>query len=214
MRIAILGGTFDPIHNGHLAAARLVAAALETDEVLFIPAFSPPHKQDVRMTSAFHRFAMVALATTPYDGFRVSAVEVDTLGPRYSVETLGQIRRSHPEASFVFITGTDMFQEIEEWKDYRHLFELTRFAVVQRPGYPMRDDIAPFQTVLGSSKAGWSDAEADEKNPGTPRVYYFPGLDESISSTRIRDEANRGGSLGEWIPAAVETYIARNELYQ
>jgi len=95
-RIAILGGTFDPIHNGHLAAAQTVATTFEVDEVHFVPAFSPPHKRSQGMTSPFHRCAMVALATVPFDRFRTSTLEVDALEERYTVQTLEAMRRSHP----------------------------------------------------------------------------------------------------------------------
>src|SRR5437667_2715233 len=98
MRIAILGGTFDPIHNGHLAAAQSVAETFHVDEVHFVPAFSPPHKQSRGITSPFHRFAMVALATVSFDRFRASAMEVDALEKRYTVETLEAMKQLHPGA--------------------------------------------------------------------------------------------------------------------
>src|SRR5438093_3675281 len=101
-RIAILGGTFDPIHNGHLAAAQTVATTLQADEVHLVPAFSPPHKQSSGMTSPFHRCAMVALATVPFERFRTSTIEVDTLEKRYTVETLEAMRRVHPGADLLF----------------------------------------------------------------------------------------------------------------
>src|SRR5438309_2273948 len=96
MRIAIMGGTFDPIHNGHLAAAESVAETFQVDEVHFVPAFSPPHKQSREMTSPFHRFAMVALATVSIDRFRPSTIEVDSLERRYTVETLETMKNAYP----------------------------------------------------------------------------------------------------------------------
>src|ERR1700759_4404573 len=98
MRIAILGGTFDPIHNGHLAAAQSVAEAFEIDEVHFVPTFSPPHKQSQEITSPFHRFAMVALATNPFERFRSSSIEVDSLEKGYSVDLLDAMRVAYPAA--------------------------------------------------------------------------------------------------------------------
>src|SRR5437764_15098012 len=133
MRIAILGGSFDPIHNGHLAAAQSVAETFQVDEFHFVPAFTPPHKTSRGMTSPFHRFAMVALATISIDRFRTSTIEVDALEKRYTVETLETIRGVHPEAELLFIAGTDMFQEIESWRNYRRLFELAHLAIVHRP---------------------------------------------------------------------------------
>src|SRR5262245_33752793 len=129
MKIAILGGTFDPIHNGHLTVAQSVASAFQADEVHFVPAFSLPHKQREGITSPFHRFAMVALATSPVDRFRTSTIEVDALKKRYTVETLELMKRSYPDAELLFIIGTDMYQEFESWKDFRRLFELAHLVV-------------------------------------------------------------------------------------
>src|SRR5215510_543207 len=117
MRIAILGGTFDPIHNGHLAAAHSVADIFQVDEVHFVPAFSPPHKQSRGITSPFHRVAMVALATVSFDRFRTSTIEVDAFERRYTVETLEAMKQENPDAELLFIVGTDMYQEFETWKN-------------------------------------------------------------------------------------------------
>src|SRR5882672_3162683 len=143
MRIAILGGTFDPIHNGHLAAAQTVATTFQVDEVHFVPAFSPPHKESRGITSPFHRFAMVALATISIDRFRTSTIEVDALERRYTVDTLEAMKKSNPGAELLFIIGTDMFQEIESWRNYRRLFELAHMVIVNRPGFPFRENVVP-----------------------------------------------------------------------
>src|SRR5262249_28785996 len=147
MRIAIMGGTFDPIHNGHLAAAQSVVETFLVDEVHFVPAFSPPHKQSRGITSPFHRFAMVALATVSFNRFRPSTIEVDALEKRYTVETLDAMKQAYPGAELLFIVGTDMYQEIETWKSYRRLFELAHLVIVNRPGFPFREDVAPFKVL-------------------------------------------------------------------
>ena len=208
MRIAILGGTFDPIHNGHLASAQTVADIFQVNEVHFVPAFSPPHKQLREITSPFHRFAMVALATLPFNGFRTSTIEVDALGKRYTVETLEQMGRQYAGATLLFIVGTDMYQEIGTWKDYRHLFDLAHLVVVNRPGFPFREDIAPFQVL-------------EEKQPVTlpegpsanNAVFYLPFVQQPISSTEIREDLKRGGEVRQWIPSQVWSYIEKNKLY-
>src|ERR1041384_7170016 len=105
MRIAILGGTFDPIHNGHLTAAQSVAETFQVDEVHFVPVFSPPHKPSRGITSPFHRFAMVALATIPVERFRTSTIEVDALERRYTVETLEKMKLAYPRSELLFIIG-------------------------------------------------------------------------------------------------------------
>jgi nicotinate-nucleotide adenylyltransferase len=204
MRIAILGGTFDPIHNGHLAAAQSVAEAFQVDEVHFVPAFSPPHKESRGITSPFHRFAMVALATNAVDRFRASTIEVDSLRRRYTVETLESMKQSYPGAELLFIIGTDMYQDIETWKDFRRLFGLARLVIVNRPGFPFREDVAPFQ-VLHEKQVVTNTKET--------AVFYLPFVQQPISSTGIRDDFRRGAEVRDCLPPLVWRYIERHSLY-
>src|SRR5215475_4440150 len=191
MRIAILGGTFDPIHNGHLAAARSVAETFQVDEVQFVPAFSPPHKQRHGISSPFHRFAMVALATVSIDRFRSSTIEVDALERRYTVETLESMKQAYPGAELLFIVGTDMYQEIETWKNFQRLFELAHLVIVNRPGFPFREDIAPYQILREKQTA---------TVPGEPTVFYLPFVEQPISSTDIRDDCRKGEAVSHRLP--------------
>jgi nicotinate-nucleotide adenylyltransferase len=204
MRIAILGGTFDPIHNGHLTAAQSVAETFQVDELHFVPAFTPPHKVASGLTSPFHRFAMVALATISIDRFRTSTIEVDALERRYTVDTLEAMKKSHPGAELLFIIGTDMFQEIESWRNYRRLFELAHIVIVNRPGFPFRENVVPCQ-VLTEKKA--------VVLPEKPAVFYLPFVRQPISSTEIRDERKRGTDVSQWVPPLVSNYIEKNKLY-
>src|SRR6266581_6931604 len=204
MRIAILGGSFDPIHNGHLAAAQSVAETFQVDELHFVPAFTPPHKTSREMPSPFHRFAMVALATISIDRFRTSTIEVDALEKRYTVETLAAMKKSFPGADLLFIIGTDMYQEIENWRDYRRLFDLAHLVIVNRPGFPFRADVAPFQVLEEDQPAGL---------PEKTMVSYLPFVRQPISSTEIRDDRKRGEEVSQWLPPLVWSYIERNELY-
>ena len=205
MKIAILGGTFDPIHNGHLLLARSVVETFDIDEFHFVPAFAPPHKPGTGIASPFHRFAMVALATDSDESFVVSTIETDRLEPRYSVETLEVMHQEFPGASLLFITGTDMYGEIEEWKDYKRLFDLASIAVVQRPGFPMREDIAPFETLTPETRTA----------PGeSPGVYYLPWVQNDVSSTDVRKAAAAGDDTEQWVPPSVAAYIRRHRLYQ
>ena len=204
MRIAILGGTFDPIHNGHLAAAKSVAETFLVDEVHFVPAFSPPHKQSRGITSPFHRFAMVALATLSFDRFRTSTIEVDAFERRYTVETLETMKKAYPDSELLFIIGTDMYQEFESWKNFRRLFELAHLVIVNRPGFPFRKDVAPFQIL-------------NEKQmvtlPRNTSVFYLPFVQQPISSTEIRGDCRKGAEVRQWLPPLVWSYIERNKLY-
>jgi nicotinate-nucleotide adenylyltransferase len=204
MRIAILGGTFDPIHNGHLAAAHSVAETFQVDEVHFVPAFSPPHKQSRGITSPFHRFAMVALATLPIERFRTSTIEVDALERRYTVETLETMKKAYPDSEFLFIIGTDMYQEIETWKNFRRLFELAHLVIVNRPGFPFREDVAPFQILSEKQKVTL---------PTNTSVFYLPFVQQPISSTEIRGDCRKGAEVRQWLPPLVWSYIERNKLY-
>jgi nicotinate-nucleotide adenylyltransferase len=203
MRIAILGGTFDPIHNGHLAAAQSVAETFQVDEFHFVPAFTPPHKAS-RITSPFHRFAMVALATISIERFRTSTIEVDALEKRYTVETLELMKKSDPGAELLFVIGTDMYQEIETWRDYRRLFELAHLVIVNRPGFPFREDLAPFQIIREKKAVAL---------PEKTTVFYLPFVQQPISSTVIRDDRKRGANVSQWLPPLVWSYIEKNKLY-
>jgi nicotinate-nucleotide adenylyltransferase len=207
MRIAILGGTFDPIHNGHLAAAQSVEETFPVDEVHFVPAFSPPHKSH-GITSPFHRCAMVALATVPFDRFRTSTIEVDTLERRYTVETLEAMKRTYPGAELLFIIGTDMYQEIESWKNFRRLFELARLVIVNRPGFPFREDVAEYQ-ILNDKEL----ATITKDSPLPQTVFYLPFVEQPISSSAIREERKRGEAVNQWLPASVWSYIEKHKLY-
>lgn len=199
-----MGGTFDPIHNGHLAAAQSVAETFLVDEVHFVPAFSPPHKPSRGITSPFHRFAMVSLATLSVDRFRPSTIEVDALEKRYTVETLETMKKAYPDSELLFIIGTDMYQEIETWKSFRRLFELAHLVIVNRPGFPFREDVAPFQIL------------SEKQTVTLPRdttVFYLPFVKQPISSTEIRGDRKRGAKVSQWLPPLVWSYIERNKLY-
>ncbi len=204
MRIAIIGGTFDPIHNGHLAAAQSVASTFKVDEVHFVPAFSPPHKQTRGMASPFHRFAMVVLATMPFAQFRTSTVEVDALEKRYTVETLERFRQMYPEAEMLFVVGTDMYKEIESWRDFRRLFDLAHLVIVNRPGFPFREDVAPFRVLNPDDSV-----ELSSKNS----VFYLPFVEQPVSSTEIRDKRKGGEDVRQCLPPQVWSYIEKNNLY-
>lgn len=199
-----MGGTFDPIHNGHLAAAQSVADIFQVDEVHFVPAFSPPHKQSRGITSPFHRFAMVALATVSIDRFRTSTIEVDALEKRYTVETLQAMKEASPSSELLFIIGTDMYQEIETWKNFRQLFDLAHLVIVNRPGFAFRENIAPFHVVQKNQAVTL---------PQKTGVFYLPFVEQPISSTAIRDGLKRGEVVSQWLPPLVWSYIERNRVY-
>jgi len=204
VRIAILGGTFDPIHNGHLAAAVSVSSAFRTDQVHFVPAYIAPHKQSQESISAFHRFAMIALAISPFEGFRVSAAEVDALEKRYTVDTLERMRSENPDSELLFVLGTDMYRDFETWKNYRAMFTLAHLAVVHRPDFAFREDLAPYRVIREGEQVTL---------PMTPGVFYLPFVEQPVSSTAIRDACRSGGDASRWVPPVVWNYIERHKLY-
>ena len=147
---------------------------------------------------------MVALATISFERFRTSTIEVDALEKRYTVETLEAMKKAYPDSELLFIVGTDMFQEIESWRNFRRLFELAHLVIVNRPGFPFREDVAPFQIL-------------DEKQtvtlPKDPTVFYLPFVKQPISSTDIRSERKKGAEVSHCLPPLVWSYIERNKLY-
>jgi nicotinate-nucleotide adenylyltransferase len=204
VRIAILGGTFDPIHNGHLAVACSVSSTFRTDEVHFVPAYSAPHKQSHESISAFHRFAMIALAIAPFDGFRVSTIEVDAMEKRYTVDTLERMSAEDPDGEFLFALGTDMYRDFETWKNYRAVLKLAHLAVVHRPGFAFREDLAPYR-VLQEGEA--------VTLPDQPGVYYLPFVQQPVSSTAIREGRRNGEDFSHCVPAPVWSYMEKHNLY-
>jgi nicotinate-nucleotide adenylyltransferase len=129
---------------------------------------------------------------------------VDALEKRYTVQTLEAMKRSYPGAQLLFIIGTDMYQELESWKDYRKLFELAHLAIVNRPGFSFREDLAPFQVV--------TEIEAVPL-PAEPAVFYLPFVEQPISSTEIRDDRRRGFQVSQRLPPMVWNYIEKHKLY-
>src|SRR5215471_13971497 len=138
-RVGIYGGTFDPVHNGHLEVARRVLELFELDEVMFVPACVPPHKRNATITSAFHRFAMVALATAADQRLLVSTVELEAPDKPYAVNTVARMRETlGNEAELFFIVGADSWLEITTWKDWQRLLTLCHLIVVARPGFDLK----------------------------------------------------------------------------
>jgi nicotinate-nucleotide adenylyltransferase len=190
-RHGILGGTFDPIHLGHLRAAETAREALGLDGVTFVPSGVPPHGK-VPRAAAGDRLAMTLLATAGCRRFLVSDMEVRRQGPSYTVDTLARWREERPADEAFLIVGPDAFRDMATWKDRSRLLGLCTVAVVGRPGEP---DPVP----------GWTDAAL--------RVRVAPGPLLSISSTEVRERLAAGGSVRYLVPLAVAEYIEKRGLY-
>ncbi len=198
IRLGIMGGTFDPIHNGHLLAAEEVRIGFGLDSVLFIPSSHPPHKQGKKISDGFHRYTMAVLATVDHPQFSVSTVELDRPGLSYSVDTVSTLKDGLPEGSeILFITGADAIAQILSWKDAEKLLSLCDFVAVTRPGYSM-SGIDRVKEHLGSLAA---------------RVHVFPITGFAISSSDIRERVKTGRPIRYLVPAAVEEYIHKMGLY-
>jgi nicotinate-nucleotide adenylyltransferase len=213
VRAGILGGTFDPVHFGHLRAAEEVADAFDLSTVMFIPAAKPPHKEERELTSFSHRWRMLELAVAGNPRFALSDVENRRPGKSYSVETLTQLlSQLGQEALLYFIVGLDAFLALPTWHRYRDLFSLCHFVVVARPGYSLAELDDMLRTAVSEGY------RFDEHVPGfihperrTVYVRQVTLLD--ISSSKIREYVSRGRSVRYLLPVEVESYIHEQELY-
>ena len=196
-RIGIMGGTFDPLHNGHLACAAAAQDALELDEVLFIPCGVPSFKQETVAASAKDRLAMTRLGVAGHAGFAVDALEVERPGTTYTVDTLHALHERYPEAELVFITGADAARTLPIWYRADELARLARFAVVARDGDGLS---AEEQRKL--SDAGFTIVMLADVRTG------------DVSSHEIRSLVKEGKPLGALVPEAIERYIIENGLYR
>ena len=215
-RIGILGGTFNPVHLGHLAAADEVRDRLKLDKVLFVPSFLPPHKSEEDMPSAVQRQEMVRLAIKGNPHFTVSDVEIRRGGRSYTVDTIEALHKVHPGAELYFITGLDSFLEIGTWKEWERLMELCSFVVLSREGCRFRDiSKLAFLNAPEHELAALDGREKEEAvfRTGNMRVHLerIPFYD--ISSTDIRARLRAGRSIKYHLPDAVEHYIIENKLY-
>jgi nicotinate-nucleotide adenylyltransferase len=199
-KIGIMGGTFDPIHYGHLAAAEAVRAGLGLDKVIFIPAGNPPHKQSHIITGSEHRYLMTVLATASNPNFEVSRIEVDKDEVTYTVDTIKDLRRIYGENTEIyFITGADAVLELMTWHKIQELLTLCRFIAVTRPGFDKQELEQKIR-------------EISSKYDGEIVFVEVPLMD--ISSTDIRERSGCGKPVKYLLPEAVEEYIDKNGLYK
>ncbi|ANC29754.1 Nicotinate-nucleotide adenylyltransferase [Isoptericola dokdonensis DS-3] len=190
-RVGVMGGTFDPVHHGHLVAASEAAALLELDEVVFVPTGKPSFKQSTRVSPAEHRYLMTVIATASNPRFTVSRVDIDRPGLTYTVDTLRDLRAERPDADLYFITGADAIAQLLGWKDSAELWQMAHFVAVTRPGHQLTVDGLP---------------------PGAVTTLEVPAL--AISSTDCRRRAAAGEPVWYLVPDGVVQYIAKHGLYR
>jgi nicotinate-nucleotide adenylyltransferase len=190
-RIGVMGGTFDPIHHGHLVAASEVSSRFDLDEVIFVPTGEPWQKTGRTVSSAEDRYLMTVVATASNPRFSVDRVDIDRSGSTYTVDTLRELRQRYPCAQLYFITGADALAQILSWHDAAELFELAHFVGVTRPGYELADEHLP---------------------EGSVSLVEVPAL--AISSTECRDRVRKGRPVWYLVPDGVVQYITKRCLYR
>jgi len=214
-RIGVFGGTFDPVHNGHLKAALAVGRRFGLSRVLFVPSNIPPHKARADMAAAADRMAMVRLALRGRARCAASPLEVRAGGRSYSIRTLRRIRRLHPRARIFFIVGTDAFLEIETWKEWRSVLDESLFIVMTRPGVSLaRARRAPGPEYAGRIRLVRRAERVREEWLTSYRIFLFPIDALDIAATEIRARVRDGRPIAGLVPAAVGRYIRERGLYK
>jgi nicotinate-nucleotide adenylyltransferase len=218
--IGILGGTFDPVHMGHIAVAAAARQALGLEAVQLVPTRTPPHRTRPPYASIYHRFAMTALAALSGEGMQVSDLDCETPGPSYTSLLLDRLHNhDYRTSQIVFIVGADAFAEIATWHNYPAILEQCHFAVISRPGQ-QTDELrarlphlaARFVPVAeGTTAAAGGSSIPTESRP--PAVFLIDAATPDVSSTDIRERRRAGLSIDGLVPALVEQYIRRHALY-
>ena len=214
MKIGLFGGTFDPIHWGHLRSAEEVSETFGLDRVYFIPAAVPPHKRGQTTTPARDRLRMVRLAVAKNPRFSVSTAEIARAGVSYSIDTIREFAaKSDPGDSLYFIIGLDAFREIGTWKDFADIFPLCNFIVTSRPGSMEKD---PFKgTGVAVKKLFCYDFKQNSyRHKSGTRIHFDELTDIAISASEIRALVKKGKSIRYLLPFEVEDYIKRRALYR
>jgi nicotinate-nucleotide adenylyltransferase len=200
-RIGIFGGTFDPVHLGHLIMAEQCREQGQLDQVWFIPAARPPHKQDRPLTGFVHRAEMLALAIAGIPAFRIEELEKDRPGPSYTAETLQELHGRFPDRQFALLLGSDCLPDLPGWKNPTRIMELAELLVFSRPGWPLRSEEEVRQSLGLTLEA-----------PLRLRVVPAPLID--ISSRDLRQRIAQHRSVRFLVPRAVECYIEEKKLYR
>ena len=218
-RIGLLGGTFDPVHNGHLGLAEEVLETFHLDRIVFVPACLAPHNSGGHVTPAQHRLAMLRLATESNPAFAVSEIELKRGGVSYTIETLKDLQSEHPEWDIHLIMGADTFNELVTWKEVCSVITICNLLIGSRPGtilnYPEKTLQGLFPDASPPYLPGKKEAQTtvfQHRETGT-RLTFFEIRPRDISSSQIREKIAAGAEVKNWLPAEVENYIIDHRLY-
>jgi nicotinate-nucleotide adenylyltransferase len=211
-RIGVLGGTFDPVHNGHLAIAGHVLKLMQLDSILFIPAARPPHKVHLHLTPFSHRLAMLECAVKDNPRYFVSSMEEQRKGPSYSIDTLKELRENFDtDVRLFFIVGMDAFVEIDTWKDYHLIPGLADLVVIDRPDYPLG---LAGRTVGKLGDYNYKPRDSAWVASDHSGMIFGVGMSPvDVSSTMVRERLGASLAVTNYLPGAVEEYIIREGLF-
>ena len=214
-RIGVFGGTFNPIHLGHVKACLEVQRVFALDKILFIPSYIPPHKGSSDIVAPSHRLKMVELAVAKYPQFIPSPIEIEAKGKSYSILTLSKLIEHYPNAWVFFILGVDAFLEIESWREYEKVLQQCHFIVISRPGYHLKD----AEHVLGGKYKRWihqvsAQQEMKEELFKRYKIFLLPVSALDLSSQEVRKRIKNRKSITGCVAESVEGYIMKNKLYQ
>ena len=219
-RIALYGGTFDPVHNGHMSVARALLQLFALDEVVFIPAHVAPHKRSREVSPALKRYAMLALATQSESQMRVSTFELDAPESPYTVETLGRMKEKYgSEAHLFFVMGADSWTDIKTWREWERVLLLTNHIVMARPGYELdtshvTEEIRERIVDLRGAEPG--EITRSSGSSETEKIYVTDAVQVDISATMIRQLVSQGQD-NDWpslVPQPVAEFIGKYRLYR
>jgi nicotinate-nucleotide adenylyltransferase len=210
----LYGGTFDPVHQGHLDVARRVGKLFEIDEILFVPAQLAPHKLVRPVTPAIHRYAMLVLATKDDPQLRISTFELDAPDRRYTVDTLTHFQQTLVEDELFFIMGADSWADIETWRNWEQLLTMTNHIVVTRPGHSVDIEHSPFINRIIDMRGRTQISEL--KDARTPRIFITDVVMDDIAATDIRRFCREGrfDELRGSVPDAVIEYLQKYQIYR
>lgn len=214
-RIGILGGTFNPIHMGHLKVADTVQRSFYLSKILFVPSYIPPHKESLGIAAPSDRMKMVELALASSPRFIPSSIEIRAKGKSYSILTLKKLKKLYPQASIFFILGIDAFLEIDTWKEYREVLQQCFFVIVSRPGYRLEDARSVLEENYRERMIEISESErVREDMLQAYRLFLLSMNSVDVASTEIREKIRSGESVRGMVPQAVEKYILEKRLYR
>lgn len=228
-RVAYYGGSFDPVHRGHLAIARKLIQLFHLDEFVFLPAFHAPHKIDRKPISAFHRYAMLSSATNNMRKVKVSTIELDLPEKSYTVETLGRLKVDLPDSDIFFVMGADSWQDMEIWREWEKVLLMTNHIVVTRPGFEMgfshvteeiRNRIVDMRKAfLGFKFKVPTDEDLRDSNSqleiSSDRIYITDAVSMEISSSAIRQNVRKNAAGWQKdVPREVAKYIEKYQIYK